>query len=52
MPGRLNEILEEINELERKVQEEMRRREEELQYGVGEGRVIFELIRGPAWPGN
>ena len=42
MNGRLNEILEEIRELEKKVQSEMKRREEELKYRVSEGKVIFE----------
>ena len=41
MNGRLNEILEEIKELEKNVQLEMKRREEELRYKVREGRVIF-----------
>jgi len=40
--SRLNEILEEIRELEKKVQSEMKRREEELKYRVSEGKVIFE----------
>jgi len=38
----LNDVLEEIRELEKKVQAEMRRREEELKYRVSEGKVIFE----------
>jgi hypothetical protein len=42
MNNRLNEILEEIRELENKVQLEMKQREEELKYRVSEGRVIFE----------
>jgi hypothetical protein len=42
MNSRLNEILEEIRELENRVQSEMRHREEELKYRVSEGRVIFE----------
>jgi len=42
MNSRLNEILEEIKELEHKVQSEMKRREEELKYKVSEGKVIFE----------
>jgi hypothetical protein len=42
MTSRLNEVLEEIRELEKKVQSEMKRREEELKYRVSEGRVIFE----------
>ncbi len=41
MNNRLTEILEEIRELEKTVQEEMKRREEELNYRVREGRVIF-----------
>jgi hypothetical protein len=42
MNSRLNEILEEIRELENKVQSEMKRREAELKYRVTEGKVIFE----------
>jgi hypothetical protein len=42
MNGRLNEILQEIKELEKNVQLEMKRREEELKYKVSEGKVIFE----------
>ncbi len=42
MNSHLNEILEEIKELENKVQAEMKRREEELKYRVSEGKVIFE----------
>lgn len=42
MSSRLNEILEEIRELEKRVQAEMKLREEELKYKVSEGRVIFE----------
>ncbi len=42
MNSRLNEILQEIRELENKVQSEMKRREEELKYKVSEGKVIFE----------
>jgi hypothetical protein len=42
MNNRLNEILEEIRELEKAVQTEMRRREEELRYRISEGKVIFE----------
>lgn len=38
MNSRLNEILEEIRELEKKVQSEMKRREEELKYRVSEGK--------------
>jgi hypothetical protein len=42
MSNRLNEILGEIRELERSVQEEMKRKEEELRYRVRKGKVIFE----------
>jgi len=42
MNNRLNEILEEIRELEIKVQSEMKRREEELKYKVRKHKVIFE----------
>ncbi|HBG93662.1 MAG: hypothetical protein A2X54_06065 [Nitrospirae bacterium GWF2_44_13] len=42
MNNRLNDILEEIRELEHSVQEEMKRREEELKYKVTKGKVIFE----------
>lgn len=42
MDNRLNEILSEIRELEKSIQEEMRRREEDLKYRVSRGRVIFE----------
>ena len=42
MNSRLNEILEEIRELEKQVQSEMKRREEELKYKISEGKVIFE----------
>jgi len=42
MNSHLNEILEEIRELENKVQSEMKRREEELKYRISEGKVIFE----------
>ena len=42
MNSRLNEILEEIRELEKSVQAEMKRKEEELKYHVTEGKVIFE----------
>jgi hypothetical protein len=42
MSNRLTEILEEIRELEKTVQEEMKRKEEELNYRVRKGRVIFE----------
>ena len=42
MNSRLNQILEEIRELEKSIQSEMKRREGELRYQVSEGRVIFE----------
>jgi hypothetical protein len=42
MNSRLNEILGEIRALEKNVQLEMNRREEELRYRVSEGRVIFD----------
>ncbi|MEW6715390.1 MAG: hypothetical protein AB1306_09920 [Nitrospirota bacterium] len=42
MSNRLNEILTEIRELEKSVQEELKRREEELKYKVRKGRVTFE----------
>ncbi len=42
MNSRLDEILDEIRTLEKEVQSEMKRREEELKYRVVEGRVIFE----------
>jgi hypothetical protein len=42
MNTRLNEILEEIKELENRVQLEMKRREEELKYKVSKGKVVFE----------
>jgi hypothetical protein len=42
MSNRLTEILEEIRELEKSVQEEMKRKEEELNYRVRKGMVIFE----------
>jgi len=42
MNSRLNEILEEMRELEKSIQAEMRRREEELKYRVSEGKIIFE----------
>ncbi len=42
MNNRLNEILEEIRELEMKVQSEMKRREEELKYKVRKHKAIFE----------
>ncbi len=42
MNNRLSEILEEIRELEKSVQAEMKRREGELKYRVSRGRVTFE----------
>jgi hypothetical protein len=42
MNSRLDEILGEIKGLEKEVQSEMKRREEELKYRVVEGKVIFE----------
>jgi len=42
MNSRLNEILEEIQELEKKIQEEIKRKEEEFQYTVKKRKVIFE----------
>ncbi len=42
MNSRLDEILQEIRELENRVQAEMRRKEEELKFRVSEGKVIFE----------
>jgi hypothetical protein len=42
MSSRLNEILEEIRELETRVQAEMKLWEEELKFRVSEGKVIFE----------
>jgi len=42
MNNRLNEILSEIRELEKSVQEELRHREEELRYNVKKGKVTFE----------
>ncbi|HXX56593.1 MAG TPA: hypothetical protein VEI96_01165, partial [Thermodesulfovibrionales bacterium] len=42
MSDRLSEILDEIRELEKSIQVEMRRREEELRYSVRKGKVIFE----------
>jgi hypothetical protein len=42
MNNRLNEILQEIRELEKSVQLEMKRREEDLKYRISEGKVIFE----------
>ncbi len=42
MNSHLNEILEEIRELEKRVQAEMIKKEEELKYRVSEGKVIFE----------
>ncbi len=42
MNSRLNEILQEIRQLEDKVEQEMKLTEEELKYKVSEGKVIFE----------
>jgi len=42
MSNRLNEILNEIKALEKSVQEEIRRKEEEFQYKIRERKVIFE----------
>jgi len=42
MNSRLNEILAEIRELEKSVQEELKHREEELRYKVKKGKVTFE----------
>jgi hypothetical protein len=42
MNNRLNEILSEIRELEKSVQEELKRREDELRYSVKKGKVTFE----------
>jgi len=42
MSNRLNDILEEIKELEKAVETEMKRREEELKYQVRKRKVIFE----------
>ncbi|MDH4230847.1 MAG: hypothetical protein OEW04_02330 [Nitrospirota bacterium] len=42
MNNRLNEILEEIRELEKSVQDEMKRRQEELRYKIRKGKVIFD----------
>ncbi|MBI5143117.1 MAG: hypothetical protein HZA20_13155 [Nitrospirae bacterium] len=42
MGNRLSEILEEIRELEKAVQEEMRCKQEELKYRVAKGQVVFE----------
>jgi hypothetical protein len=42
MSNRLNDILEEIRELEKTVETEMKRREEELKYQVRKRKVIFE----------
>lgn len=42
MNNRLNEILAEIRELEKSVQEELKQREEELKYKVKKGKVTFE----------
>ena len=42
MSSRLNEIPEEIRELEKRVQAEMKLSEDELKFKVSEGKVIFE----------
>jgi hypothetical protein len=42
MNNRLNEILEEIRELEKSVQLQMKQREEEFKFHVSEGKIIFE----------
>ena len=42
MNNRLNEILAEIRELEKSVQEELKQREEEFKYKVKKGKVTFE----------
>ncbi len=42
MSNRLNEILNAIKALEKSVQEEIRRKEEEFQYKIRERKVIFE----------
>ncbi len=42
MNSRLNEILAEIRELEKSVQEELKQREEEFKYKVKKGKVTFE----------
>ncbi len=42
MSDRLNEILDEIRELEKSIQAEMKRGEEELRYSVRKGKVVFE----------
>ena len=42
MNDRLTELLGEIRELEKRVQEEMRRRQDELRYSISNGRVRFE----------
>ena len=42
MTSPLNEILEEIRELEKKVQLELKRREKDLRYSVRERKLIFE----------
>jgi len=42
MNNHLNEILKEFKELEKRVQEEIRRKEEEFQYKIHKRKVIFE----------
>jgi len=42
MGDRLNELLEEIRELEKKVQEEIRNKEEKFQYRISKRKVIFK----------
>jgi hypothetical protein len=42
MNSRLNELLREIRELEKGIEEEMRRREDEFKYSVRNGKVRFE----------
>lgn len=42
MSNRLNEILDEIRSLEKTIQSEIKRKEEEFQYRIQKGKVIFE----------
>ena len=42
MSNRLNEILSEIKELEKSIQEEIKRKEEEFRYRIRKRKVIFE----------
>jgi len=42
MNDRLNEILEEIRDLEKSIQDEMKRRQDELRYKIRKGKVFFE----------